>query len=95
LRLAVRSGVPTVVRRTTPETDPEVLWTGTPLPAGARLLRLELDGGDVTARIDGQVVWKGPLPFTSLAPGVRWTRRVAGKAPMVVDQVTLESLLPR
>ncbi|MBA3700565.1 MAG: FecR domain-containing protein [Planctomycetes bacterium] len=95
LRLALRTGIPTVVRRTTPDAEPEVLWTGTGLPPGPRLLRLELDAGTVTALIDGQVVWRGPLGFTTVTPGLRWARRSAGASPLVIDQVALESLLPR
>jgi len=95
LRLGVRSGIPTVVRRTTPEVDPQVLWTGEELPPGARMLRLELRDGQVSALIDGAVVWRGPMPYTTVVPGLRWTRRAAGASAMTIDQVALESLLPR
>lgn len=95
LRLGVREGIPTVMRRTTPAVDPEVLWTGASLPPGPRMLRLELRDGQVSALIDGAVVWRGPIPYPTVVPGVRWTRRTAGKAEMTIDQVALESLLPR
>lgn len=95
LRLAVRTGIPTVVRRTTPAVDPEVLWTGALLPPGPRMLRLELRDGQVSALIDGAVVWRGPVSYPTVVPGVRWTRRAAGTAEMTIDQVALESLLPR
>lgn len=94
LRLAVRTGIPTVVRRTTPDAEPEVLWTGETVPAGPRLLRLELRDSQVIAAIDGREVWRGPLPYPVIVPGLRWTRRAPGAAPMVIDQVALESLLP-
>jgi ferric-dicitrate binding protein FerR (iron transport regulator) len=94
LRLSVRAGIPTVAHRTTPDAEAQVSWIGEQLPAGTRMLRLELRDRTVVALIDGRAVWRGPVPFETVVPGLRWTRRAAGTAPMRIDQVALEPLLP-
>ncbi len=89
LRLGVRAGVPVVERLDDGPDVREPLWQGSALSTGPHTLQLIVQGGGVLARLDGRTVWQGASPYPMVHAGLRFSRRVAGTEPAVVDGIEL------